>query len=684
MEPRALRRAAGVVGAYALLALAVLRPTPWQLAHTAPAFHGFANDALIYVWALAHVSRTLFTDTLHLFHAPIFHPAALTLAYSDHMIGQALVGLPVWLASGNPLLELNLLVLASYVLGGAAAYAYARALGAGALAAFVAGLVFAFNPYRFHSPLWLQVLFTPFVPLALLGWLRFVERGSAGAWCAWVACWTLHGLMGMYLGLYFTIVMGVLVVFTAVAAPRPRDRRLLAGLAAAPLATGLLLAPSLWPYVVLRTTQGHVRTTGLDTLLEFFLPGPGTASALALGTEQLGRFGPGLAVWALAAVGLAAAGRGGTPGGLPATFVRRAHLLGLATTLALVLVPIRWQQLVPGLDMVRATNRAFYLSLFFLGLFAADGVDRLVRGPRARAIGVALLLVLLADMGTPPRERLALPVAADMPEAYRVLRDLPDDAVVYERVDGPEPLGRAMYFQTFHRKRMPTGYAGFWNPASDFVVHRLFRFPAPEALHLMREIGVTHVLQHFPSARAAAGAADDPAAGIAVLHRSGADVVFRVDAREAAPDEAVASLPRATWTATASIETETLPALADGDPDTRWTVQVPHGVVPSLTIDLGTVRPVAGIRVTTPLERAAGVQSSRVQLSDDGRDFTLAPAGFEPDSLRALYEAPATVRYWEVRFPPRAVRFVRLSNGELSFWGGEWTIGELEVLAPAP
>jgi hypothetical protein len=112
------------------------------------------------------------------------------------MIGQSLVGLPIWLATENPLLEYNLLVLASYVLGGAATFAYVRALGASVLAAFAAGVVFAFTPYRFHSPLWLQVLFTPFVPLALLAWLRFVRSRRAGAWIAWVACWSCTASWG--------------------------------------------------------------------------------------------------------------------------------------------------------------------------------------------------------------------------------------------------------------------------------------------------------------------------------------------------------------------------------------------------------------------------------------------------------------------------------------------------------
>src|SRR5262249_31687560 len=162
------------------------------------AFHGVADDALLLMWATAHVSRTLFVDPLHLFDAGIFHPARLTLAYSDHMIGQALVGLPIWLATGNPLLEFNVLVLASYVLRPPAhapapppAAPSARARAPPAPPAAPPGLSFAFTPYRSPSPLWLQVLFTPFVPLTLLAWLRFVRTRSTPAWLAWVACWTL-------------------------------------------------------------------------------------------------------------------------------------------------------------------------------------------------------------------------------------------------------------------------------------------------------------------------------------------------------------------------------------------------------------------------------------------------------------------------------------------------------------
>ncbi len=73
-----------------------------------------------------------------------------------------------------------------------------------------------------------------------------------------------------------------------------------------------------------------------------------------------------------------------------------------------------------------------------------------------------------------------------------------------------------------------------------------------------------------------------------------------------------------------------------------------------------------------------------LELSADGTHFTLAPVGFEPDSLRTLYDAPEQVHDWEARFPPQRARCVKLSNPDLAFWGGEWVIGELDVLEPEP
>src|SRR5262249_37673529 len=155
--------------------------------------------------------------------------------------------------------------------------------------------------------LWLQVLFTPFMPLALLFWLRFVARQAWRDWLLWVVCWTAHSLMGMYLTVYFAVTMGALGVYALVAAPGRQAPRLRAGTLLAPLAVLVLLAPTLWPYVELRLTQGQVREAGIGTPLSFFLPGAGTLSGWMTGLAGPARFGPGLVATGLAVLGVAVA-----------------------------------------------------------------------------------------------------------------------------------------------------------------------------------------------------------------------------------------------------------------------------------------------------------------------------------------------------------------------------------------
>jgi hypothetical protein len=183
---------------------------------------------------------------------------------------------------------------------------------------------------------------------------------------------------------------------------------------------------------------------------------------------------------------------------------------------------------------------------------------------------------------------------------------------------------------------------------------------------------------------AANAAGDDAGLGLTVVDRADTDLLYRLEPRPAHADVVAVPLARDGGTIATTLGGTALRALVDGRADTLWSVTVPRGQTPALTIDLGAVHDVAGVRCRTPLERAAGVQWSRVELSEDGTRFTTAPAGFEPDSLAALYDAPDTVRFWEARFPPRRARWVRLSNADLAFWGGEWTIGDLDVLAPSP
>ena len=138
--------------AYFLITLAFTWPLARGLTHDVPGDFGDPLlNAWIIAWGAAHLGRGWWS-------ANIFYPHPLALAYSEHLLPQALLALPVEAATKNPILSYNLLFLSTFVLSGLGMFLLARELTGSRTAAFVAGLAYAFAPYRVTSMPHLQVL----------------------------------------------------------------------------------------------------------------------------------------------------------------------------------------------------------------------------------------------------------------------------------------------------------------------------------------------------------------------------------------------------------------------------------------------------------------------------------------------------------------------------------------------
>ena len=82
-----------------------------------------------------------------------------------------------WL-TGNIILCYNLLFISSFALSAFGTYLLVRDLTGDRRAAFIAGLVYGFLPYRIASVPHLQVMSSQWMPFALCGLNRFVTTGS--------------------------------------------------------------------------------------------------------------------------------------------------------------------------------------------------------------------------------------------------------------------------------------------------------------------------------------------------------------------------------------------------------------------------------------------------------------------------------------------------------------------------
>lgn len=164
-----MKRSALALGLYALLALFATHPL-WQ--HLGDAVPGDVGDPVLNTYILAWDAHALVSDPLNLFNANIFYPLPNTLAYSENLIGDTLLALPVMLLTGQLIAAYNFTFLSSFVLSAFGMYLLVLFLTHQRAAAFIAGVAFAFAPYRIASLGHIQLLVVQWLPFLVLALLR--------------------------------------------------------------------------------------------------------------------------------------------------------------------------------------------------------------------------------------------------------------------------------------------------------------------------------------------------------------------------------------------------------------------------------------------------------------------------------------------------------------------------------
>ncbi len=248
--------------AYVALTIAMTWPVARGLARDVPSDLG---DSLFIMWTMAWTSEALVamaSGTMgfaEFWHGNIFYPSPLSLTFSEHLIPQALQGLPVYLATGNVLLTYNVVFLASFALSGLGMFLLTRELTGSPRVAFVAGLFYAFAPYRFGQLPHLQMLSSQWMPLALVGFRRYFDSGRLAALAGGVAALILQGLSTGYYLFYFAPVMAGYVLWEITVRGLLRHWPTWAAMAAAATVTIGVTLPFLLPYLEARAVFGFTR-----------------------------------------------------------------------------------------------------------------------------------------------------------------------------------------------------------------------------------------------------------------------------------------------------------------------------------------------------------------------------------------------------------------------------------------
>lgn len=492
-------RLAGAAGFTLLLAAFMTWP---QARHPATTLV-FHHDTYFSIWRLAWVAKALVSDPRHLFDTNIFHPARGTLAYSDAMLLEGVLGAPLMWAGASPTLTYNLLLLGGIAGSGLAMFVLARYLTRSTPAALVAAAAFTLAPYRLEHVMHLELQWTMWIPLALWAMHRTIDEGS----------WRFGALTGLfvwlqviscvYYGVFLAMLLAVMAPLLLVSgAPESRRRSVPALLLGAVLAAALI-APYAVPYLEVSRTLG---ARDMREIVKYsarpinYLAATGFSWLWGWTSDRWGdvevRLFPGLVVIVLAVVGGLRLRQRLVLVYAVAAAAAFAISLGLNNPVYRVLF-----EQVSLLQGLRATARAAILVSAALSVLAAFGVKALIEraGPRRGAILPVTLALMLVDGAIRPLE---LAGREDMAPAsvYRMIRAGGPGVVLELPLPTLDRLpGREAYYLLWslqHWNPLINGYSGYYPPDYVRTLVRMATFPDDMTIEWLRLHDVRYVVVH--------------------------------------------------------------------------------------------------------------------------------------------------------------------------------------------
>lgn len=461
------------------------------------------QDVFFNMWRLRWIAHALITAPLELFNANVFHPEHGVLAYSDAMLLEGILAAPLTWAGLPPVLVHNVMLIAPIVASAIGAVVLARHVTGSLAASLIAGIVFAYAPYRFDHFMHMELQWTVWMPWAFWALQRSIETGAvrfgllAGLFVSLQMASSVY--YGVFLGIVSAVVGGVQL------APLRGKRLLHAGrsLVIAGLLAGGFSAVYARPYASaserVGTREEAEATTFSARPRDYRMATPdnllhGARSAAGMPERRLF---PGLVPLILGLIGLLL---------IPLRPATVAYVVGLVVAFELSLgffgrlYPWLYDS-IPVFRGLRAPARASVFCLLFLGVFGAQGLAALGArlAPRLRqAVTASACLVVLCEYWVAPLTLIAYP--NDPPPLYALMARLPPGVVAHFPMPRPESPPhhdpRYAYLSTFHWHPLVNGYSGFFPASYRDRLERLRTFPDAASVAHLRQEGIRYIIVH--------------------------------------------------------------------------------------------------------------------------------------------------------------------------------------------
>ncbi|MFN7914487.1 MAG: hypothetical protein U0Q55_04045, partial [Vicinamibacterales bacterium] len=434
-----------------------------------------------------------------------FHPERDTLAYSDHIIVQGLIGAPFIWAGASPVLTYNLVLIIGLTLTGWVTALVVQRWTGSMAAGVLSGSLMAFNAMTLTRFAEVQDQYLAFFPLALWALDRLLQVPRVKDALHLALWFSLQALTCGYLLAFVAVSLVAAVLVRVGEWAGSRFRRTVPLLLLAGALSLVVLLPFLLPYLRVSRGQGFSRDMGEVAMYSAHLTdylGTGGRLHFSLWSHHFfdreglfpGVVGGGLTLLTIV-TGLAWRDRRAR---MAAAFGVVAFALSFGPGFPLYELVTR---LFPIMAGIRGASRFGQLFLAAVALLAGFGLVWLQgRVPRhATALALACVVVanveaLRAPINYRPFDRLSSifdALADEPPGTVVACYPFPPPREAFHNVD-------CMLASTRFWKPIVNGYSSFMPESYTRSAAALEAFPEGNTLDYLKGLGVTHVIV-FPS-----------------------------------------------------------------------------------------------------------------------------------------------------------------------------------------
>jgi hypothetical protein len=461
---------------YLILSFVLTYPIGFNLNSGALEWKG---DVALCVWNLWWVNKSIVELHISPFYTDyIFYPTGVNLSYHSFSFYNTLLGIPLIQIFGL-IPSYILLIILTFFIAGLGAFLLSRNEGLGITASLAAGFIYGFSPYHLGEFGRIDSTSIHWIPFAVLFMLRIFRGGRL-----------LDGVMaGIFLGLValcswyyaiFAILMFFCISFYTLFHRNKNFawKTFITNSLVQFVTFFAIVFPFSYPILKTMITKSEVVARGahatiwaellgfsrgsIGQSLEFLLAWPAVlgyiASAFFLyALLKIKWRDKGLWIFLAAFFFILALGPRLIIGGYEVPFIRLPEVIFYY---------------LPILSSIRAPYRFTVIVSLVFAVIAGHGIDNLLKSitthfkkPILVLSTILLFVLLIAEVWIVP-----LPVKkVNVPEFYSKLGMKAGNFAILEVPGSVETWSSAMFYQTFHGKKIVGGYTGFSNPEFKFI-----------------------------------------------------------------------------------------------------------------------------------------------------------------------------------------------------------------------